>query len=558
MTNEDTAPAKLPRPVMLAIDDDTHVLRALRRDLRLQYADRYRVLTALSANEAVDIVRLLAERGEDVALLLVDQRMPDMSGLEFLLEAGAYFPEARRIMLTSHADVDSAIWAINRVRLDYCLTKPWGPPEERLYPVLEDLLTDWHATHESRYAGIRVVGHRLSPDTHQIRDFLTRNMQPFRFYEVDRDRRASDLAHHVSQGRLPLVIFPAGPLLVAPSNADLAGTLGLATTASRPHYNVVIVGGGPAGLAASVYAASEGLSVLTVEADVPGGQAGTSSRIENYLGFPSGLSGGDLARRAVAQARRFGAEILHPVAVTGIRRADPARILDLSDGTEVSAETVLLATGVCYHRLQVPGAVRFENAGLYYGACMTETASSLGCRVHIIGGANSAGQAAIHFSRYADLVTLVVRAPSLHQGMSQYLIDEIERTPNIEVRASTVVLGLEGGEWLEHITLREDRVTYVEKAELVFTFIGARPRTEWLEAVVQRDDRGFITTGPDLTCGSPRCVQWPLARAPLLLETSLPGVFAAGDVRARSIKRVASSVGEGSMAVALIHQYRSE
>lgn len=558
MTDEDSAPARYPRPVLLAVDDDAHVLRAIRRDLRREYVDRYRVLTALSANEALDIVRLLAERGEDTALLLVDQRMPDMTGLEFLLEAGAYFPEARRVMLTSHADVDSAISAINTVRLDHYLTKPWDPPEERLYPVLDDLLADWHATHVSRYAGIRVVGHRLSPDTHQIRDFLTRNLQPFRFYEVERDQQANRLAHQVSQGRLPLVIFPAGPLLVAPSNAELAGTLGLATTASRPHYDVVIVGGGPAGLAASVYAASEGLSVLTVDADVPGGQAGTSSRIENYLGFPGGLSGGDLARRAVAQARRFGAEILHPVAVTGIRRADPARILDLSDGTEVSAETVLLAMGVRYDRLEVPGADRFENAGLYYGACVTETASSLGRRVHIIGGANSAGQAAVHFSRHADLVVLVVRAASLRHGMSQYLIDEIERTPNIEVRTRTQALGLSGGDRLERITLREADLSYVEKADLVFTFIGARPRTEWLAEAVQRDAKGFITTGPDLTCGSPRCQGWPLSREPLLLETSMPGVFAAGDVRARSIKRVASSVGEGSMAVALIHQYRSE
>jgi thioredoxin reductase (NADPH) len=547
-----------PRPVLLAVDDDAHLLRSIRRDLRREYGTRYRVLSALSAKEALGIIRLLAERGEDIALMLVDQQMPVMSGLEFLLEAGGHFPEARRVMLTSHADVDAAISAINQVRLDYYLTKPWDPPETRLYPVLDDLLADWHATHESRYAGIRVIGHRLSPDTHQIRDFLTRNMQPFQFFEVDRDAGALNLARQLSQGRLPLVIFPEGPLLVAPSNADLAGTLGLATAASRPHYDLVIVGGGPAGLAASVYAASEGLSVLTVDADVPGGQAGTSSRIENYLGFPSGLSGGDLAHRAVAQARRFGAEILHPVAVTGIRRADPARILRLSDGTEVSAETVVLAMGVCYHRLDVPGAARFENAGMYYGACITETQSSVGCRVHIIGGANSAGQAAVHFSRYAEQVVLVVRAPSLQSGMSQYLIDQIERAPNIEVRTGTQVLGLRGGDRLDGVALRTAGVSYVDRTDLVFTFIGGRPRTEWLAGVVQRDAHGFITTGSDLTCSNPRCGQWPLGRPPLLLETSMPGVFAAGDVRSRSVKRVASSVGEGSMAVALIHQYRSE
>jgi thioredoxin reductase (NADPH) len=548
----------LPRPVLLVLDSDAARLRSIRRDLRQEYGDRYRILTALTGREALDIVRLLAERNEDAALFAVHQQLPDMSGLDFLLEAGGYFPEARRVLCVAPGGATVGLAAINTVRLDHCLTGAWEPPQERVFPVLDDLLADWHATHHSRYAGLRVVGHRLSPATHRIRDFLTRNMQPFQFYEVERDAGACEFATEFGRGRLPLVIFPTGPLLAAPSIAELAGTLGLTTTASRPHYDMVIVGAGPAGLAASVYAASEGLTVLTVDAEVPGGQAGTSSRIENYLGFPTGLSGGDLTRRAVTQARRFGAEILHPVAVTGIRGGDPARVLDLSDGSEVSAETVLLAMGVHYHRLPVPGAERFENAGLYYGACITETASSLGRRVHIVGGANSAGQAAMHFSRYADTVVLLVRAGDLRQGMSQYLVQEIEHAPNIEVRTSTEVLGLDGGTHLERITLREGAYTYTEPAGLVFTFIGARPRTEWLEGLIERDANGFISTGPDLTCTSPRCAAWPLAREPLLLETSMPGVFAAGDVRSRSVKRVASSVGEGSMAVALIHQYRSE
>ena len=548
----------LPRPVLLALDNDASQLRSMRRDLRRAYGDRYRILTALTGREALDIVRLLAERNEEAALFCVGQQLADMTGLEFLLEAGGNFPEARRVLCVAPGGEAVGLAAINTVRLDHCLSGPWDPPQERVFPVLDDLLADWHATHHSRYAGLRVIGHRLSPTTHRIRDYLTRNMQPFQFYEVERDAGASEFAAEFGRGKLPLVIFPTGPLLAAPSIAELAGTLGLTTSASRPHYDVVIVGAGPAGLAASVYAASEGLTVLTVDAEMPGGQAGTSSRIENYLGFPTGLSGGDLTRRAVAQARRFGAEILHPVAVTGIRRADPARIVDLSDGSEVSAETVLLAMGVRYHRLPVPGADRFENAGLYYGACITETTSSLGRRVHIIGGANSAGQAAMHFSRYADQVVLLVRGGDLRHGMSQYLVEEIEQAPNIEVRTSTAVVGLDGGDHLERITLQEGADTYDEAADLVFTFIGARPRTEWLDGLIERDGKGFVSTGPDLTCTSPRCGTWPLAREPLLLETSMPGVFAAGDVRSRSVKRVASSVGEGSMAVALIHQYRSE
>ncbi|UKY47786.1 FAD-dependent oxidoreductase [Streptomyces inhibens] len=552
------------KPVILAVDDDPQVLRAVRRDLRSVYADRYRILGASSAGEALKVLDTLDERGHDPALFLVDQRMPDMTGVDFLLEAVSRFPDARRVLLTAYAETDAAITAINKVRLDYYLMKPWDPPTERLFPVLDDLLSDWLAAYRPAYQGIRVAGHVVSARTHAVRDFLTRNGQPFLFLNVATDPEAQRLIdqHSTPNPDLPLVVFPEGTVLSAPGTTQLADQLGLSTTASRPHYDTVIVGAGPAGLAAGVYAASEGLSTLLLDADSPGGQAGTSSLIENYLGFPAGLSGGDLTRRAVSQAARFGAELLHPVEVVGLRRADPARILTLADGSEISAETVLLATGVSYNRLDVPGADRFEGEGLYYGAATTESSSCISHHVFIVGGANSAGQAAIHFAKYAAKVTVLVRADSLEAGMSQYLVDEIRRTPNIEVRLSTRLLALHGDRHLERITLRNDRTSSEteEAARFIFTFIGARPRTGWLDGVVECDERGFILTGPDLMhSGKPSSSSssWPLERDPLLLETSVPGVFAAGDVRAQSIKRVASGVGEGAMAVALVHRYRA-
>ncbi|MFF7408927.1 FAD-dependent oxidoreductase [Streptomyces lydicus] len=552
------------KPVILAVDDDPQVLRAVRRDLRSVYADRYRILGASSAGEALKVLDTLDERGHDPALFLVDQRMPDMTGVDFLLEAVSRFPDARRVLLTAYAETDAAITAINKVRLDYYLMKPWDPPAERLFPVLDDLLSDWLAAYRPAYQGIRVAGHVVSARTHAVRDFLTRNGQPFLFLNVATDPEAQRLLdqHPAPNPDLPLVVFPDGTVLSAPGTTQLADQLGLSTTASRPHYDTVIVGAGPAGLAAGVYAASEGLSTLLLDADSPGGQAGTSSLIENYLGFPAGLSGGDLTRRAVSQAGRFGAELLHPVEVVGLRRADPARILTLADGSEISAETVLLATGVSYNRLDIPGADRFEGEGLYYGAATTESSSCISHHVFIVGGANSAGQAAIHFAKYAAKVTVLVRADSLEAGMSQYLVDEIRRTPTIEVRLSTRLLALDGDRHLERITLRNDRTgtETEEAARFIFTFIGARPRTGWLDGVVECDEHGFILTGPDLLhAGKPpsSSPSWPLERAPLLLETSVPGVFAAGDVRAQSIKRVASGVGEGAMAVALVHRYRA-
>ncbi|MEU2394092.1 FAD-dependent oxidoreductase [Streptomyces sp. NPDC007369] len=548
------------KPVILAVDDDPQVLRAVRRDLRSAYGDRYRVLGASSAADALKILDSLDERGHDPALFLVDQRMPDVTGVEFLLEAVSRFPDARRVLLTAYAETDAAITAINRVRLDYYLLKPWDPPHERLFPVLDDLLSDWLATYRPAYDGIIVAGHLVAPGTHAVRDFFTRNGQPFRFLNVERDPEALTLIAAQPDAALPLVRFPDGAVLSAPSDTELARRLGLATTASRPHYECVIVGAGPAGLAAGVYAASEGLSTLMLDSRAPGGQAGTSSLIENYLGFPSGLSGGDLTRRATIQASRFGAEILHPVEVVSLTRDDPAKILTLSDGTEISAETVLLATGVSYNRLQAPGAERFEGAGLYYGAATTESSACISQHVYIVGGANSAGQAAVHFAKYAARVTVLVRADSLDASMSRYLIDEIERTPNIEVRVRTTVVRLDGGEHLEKLTLHDASTgedTEVP-ARFMFTFIGARPHTDWLSGIVERDEYGFVLTGSDLVAnGGELPAEWSLERAPYPLETSVPGVFAAGDVRAHSVKRVASGVGEGAMAVSLIHRYRS-
>ncbi|UUY46878.1 FAD-dependent oxidoreductase [Streptomyces yangpuensis] len=552
--------AESRKPVILAVDDDPQVLRAVRRDLRSAYGDRYRVLGASSAADALKILDSLDERGHDPALFLVDQRMPDVTGVEFLLEAVSRFPDARRVLLTAYAETDAAITAINRVRLDYYLLKPWDPPHERLFPVLDDLLSDWLATYRPAYDGIIVVGHLVSPGTHAVRDFFTRNGQPFRFLNVERDPEALTLIAAQPDGALPLVRFPDGSVLSAPTDTQLAQRLGLATTASRPHYECVIVGAGPAGLAAGVYSASEGLSTLMLDSRAPGGQAGTSSLIENYLGFPSGLSGGDLTRRATIQASRFGAEILHPVEVVSLTRDDPAKILTLADGTEISAETVLLATGVSYNRLDAPGADRFEGAGLYYGAATTESSACISQHVFIVGGANSAGQAAVHFAKYAARVTILVRASSLDASMSRYLIDEIGRTPNIEVRVRTTVVRLDGEEHLERLTLHDAQTVRDTEipARFMFTFIGARPHTDWLAGVVDRDEYGFVLTGSDLIAnGGELPAEWSLERAPYPLETSVPGVFAAGDVRAHSVKRVASGVGEGAMAVSLIHRYRS-
>ncbi|MDP4506239.1 FAD-dependent oxidoreductase [Nonomuraea turcica] len=536
------------RPVLLAVDDDDHVLRAVRRDLSRAYQERYRVLASSSPIEALRVLDALRERGEEAALILSDQRMPEMTGIEFLVEAGRRFPAARRVLLTAYADTSVAISAINEVRLDHYLVKPWEPPEERLYPVLDDLLSDWESAYEPPYQGIRLVGHRFAPATHRLRDLLTRYRLPFRFEEGT-----------PGDASLPEVVLPDGRRLARPGHGDVVEALGLAMELSHPHYDVAIVGGGPTGLAASVYASSEGMTTLLIEAYVPGGQAGTSSRIENYLGFPSGISGVDLTSRAMAQARRFGVDVLAPVEAERLSRDGRACVLRLSDGKEITAATVLLSTGLSYRSLDAEGASRFEGAGIYYGAALTETESCAGRHVWIVGGANSAGQAALHFARHASHVTMVVRAGSLDSGMSAYLVDEIAANRDITVMTTTQVVAADGSDRLKRITLCDTatgRLT-THDAEHVFVFIGARPRTEWLDGLVRRDNRGFLLTGPDLGPAA-ELPAWDLPRPPLLLETSVPGVFAAGDARAGSIKRLASGVGEGAMAVSMIHRYHSE
>jgi thioredoxin reductase (NADPH) len=550
----------MAKPVLFAIDDDPEVLRAVDRDLRREYGEHYRVMRASSGGSALEALGQLKDRNTPVALFLVDQRMPHMTGVEFLEQAIPIFPSAKRVLLTAYADTDAAIRAINTARVDYYLLKPWDPPEQCLYPVINDLLADWQATFRPPFEGVRVLGHRWSPEAFQIRDFLARHQVPYHWMDVESDPEARKLIAGGEAGAgLPLVVLADGTRLVQPSRTELAEKIGFKTQAEKPFYDLVIVGGGPSGLAAAVYGASEGLRTLMVEGEAPGGQAGTSSRIENYLGFPSGLSGADLTRRGVTQAQRFGVEILTPQEAKGLRVEETYRILTLGDGREVSCHALLIATGVSYRKLDVPGVDRLTGAGVYYGAAMTEAMSCRDEDVYIVGGANSAGQAAMYFSRYARRVVMLVRGDSLNKAMSQYLIDQIGATSNIEVRYHANVAGVHGEEHLESIDVRdaESEETTNHPARSLFILIGAQPRTQWLEGVVERDERGFILTGSALTRDGQRPKGWPLDRDPYLLETSVPGVFAAGDVRQGSVKRVASGVGEGSIAISFIHQYLS-
>lgn len=552
----------MAKPVILTVDDDPDVLQAVSRDLRLRYGDRFRVMRADSGQTALDALQQLKLRNEFVALFLVDQRMPQMNGVEFLEQALPLYPKAKRALLTAYADTDAAIRAINSTQIDYYLLKPWDPPDERLYPVLDDLLDDWLASFRPPFEGIRVVGNRWSPLSHQVKDFLARNQIPYQWLDIELEKEAVELIEYAeADGRqqLPLVLFSDGSRLVQPSNLAIAEKIGLQTQAERPFYDLAIIGGGPAGLAAAVYGASEGLSTVMIEREAPGGQAGSSSRIENYLGFPVGLSGADLARRAVTQARRFGVEILTPQEVTGIRVTDPYRILHLADGSEISCHALLVATGVSYRRLDVPGMDQLTGAGVYYGAAMTEAIACQGESVYIVGGANSAGQAAMHFSKYAGRVVMLVRSP-LSKSMSQYLIDQIEATDNITVCTGCVVEEVKGDTNLEGITIKNLNTGGSEtvNATSLFVFIGAMPQTDWLDGMVERDERGFILTGSDLIQDGKPPKGWNLERSPFLLETSVPGIFAAGDVRYNSVKRVASGVGEGSIAVQFIHLYLSK
>ena len=552
------------KPVLFAIDDDPEVLRAVERDLRRRYArgrngDGYRVLRANSADSALDTLGQLKLRGDTVALFLVDQRMPRTTGVEFLEETRDLYPEAKKVLLTAYADTDAAIKAINDIGLDYYLQKPWDPPEENLYPVLDDLLGDWRSHYRPPFEGIRVVGNRWSPGSHAIKDFLARNRVPYQWQDVEVLEEAWQLVSQADGGepRLPLVVFPDGTYLEAPENVEVAEKVGLRTRAERPFYDLIIVGGGPSGLAAAVYGASEGLKTVLIEREAPGGQAGTSSRIENYLGFPAGLSGADLSQRAVAQARRFEVEILTPQEVAEVRVEDPYRVVRLADGTEISCHALLITTGVSYRKLEVPGVERLAGAGVYYGAAMTEALSCKDEDVYIVGGANSAGQAAMYFSQHARKVVILCRSGDLRKGMSEYLVKQIEDIPNIEVRVNSGVAAAFGEDHLERLTIKNSKTGDEETASArsLFIFIGAAPKTEWLDGVVERDERGFILSGPDLIRDGKRPKNWTEDRDPYLLETSVPGIFVAGDVRYGSVKRVASGVGEGSIAVQFIHRY---
>ena len=551
------------KPVLLTVDDDPEVLQAVARDLRREYGDRFRVLRADSGATALEVLKQLELRNDPVALFLVDQRMPQISGVEFLEQAMELFPEAKRVLLTAYADTDAAIRAINTVKIDYYLLKPWDPPEERLYPVLNDLLDDWLSSFRPPFTGIRVIGNRWSPQSHQVKDFLARNQVPYQWLDVEIEEEARRLVEYVESeknSQLPLVLFPDGSRLIQPSNVQVAEKIGLRTQAERPFYDLAIVGAGPAGLAAAVYGASEGLTTVMIEREAPGGQAGSSSRIENYLGFPVGLSGADLARRAVTQARRFGVEILTPQEVMSVRVEDPYRIIKLVDGSEISCHALLIATGVSWRKLDVPGIEKLTGAGVYYGAAQTEAIACSGEEVYIIGGANSAGQAAMYFSKYARKVTMLVRGESLTASMSQYLIDQISATENITVSVRSSVLEVKGEASLEAITIAnaDTGEKQTVPATSLFIFIGAQPSTDWLDGVVERDERGFILSGPDLMRDRRRPKGWTLDRDPYLLEASVPGIFVAGDVRYKSVKRVASGVGEGSISVQFIHQYLSK
>lgn len=550
------SPAPERRAAIVAVDDEPAVLAAVARDLRRGFGERYRILRATSGDEALELLRQLRTRGDQVALLIADQRMPGMPGTDYLVEARQIVPDAKRVLLTAYADTEAAIAAINEVALDYYLLKPWNPPEEQLFPVVEDLLATWEAGAALEAGGVRIIGHRFSKDSHDLRDFLARNRVPARWLDVERDGEARELLRvaGVDAERLPVALLEDGSVLERPTVLELAERLGVAGQPAQDHYDLVIVGGGPAGLAAAVYGASEGLRTVMVEREAPGGQAGQSSRIENYLGFPAGLSGSDLARRATDQARRLGAELLTVQDVVALRAEGAGRLVELSGGGTLSASCVLVASGVSYNKLDTPGFDEFTGAGIYYGAAMTEARSCVDQHVVIIGGANSAGQAAVYFAGYAREVTMLVRGASLEKSMSSYLIEQIAGLENVAVRTESAAVAAEGEDaHLHRLRVRGPAGEEVVEADACFVFIGAAPRTDWLDGVVARDERGFILAGPDVQGNG-----WTLPREPYLLETSVPGVFVAGDVRARSIKRVASAVGEGSMAVSLIHQYLLE
>lgn len=558
----------MAKPVILIVNDNPELLKVAELHLKSEFGDRFEVLTANSGASALLALKQLKQRHEPVALFLVEQPMSAMTGIEFLEQAKELFPEAKCILLTD-IDTDADIRAIKTVvNIDCYLLKLSDPPEERLYPVLQDLLDDWLSSFRSPFEGIRVIGHRWSPQSHQVKDFLARNQRPFTWLDIETDEEAGRLIDLVKSKQpersdspqLPLVLFPDGSYLEAPTDAQVAEKIGLSTHANMPFYDLVIIGGGPAGLAAAVYGASEGLRTVMIEKVAPGGQAGTSSRIENYLGFPAGLSGTDLARRAVVQTQRFGVEILSPQEVTGIRIQDLYRFVTLADGAEIGCHALLIATGVEWCKLDVPGIEQLIGAGVYYGAAMSEALSCQGEEVYIVGGANSAGQAAMYFSKYARTVTMLVRGDSLSKKMSQYLVEQIQATENITVQVHSSVVEVKGEGRLEAIAIANSKTGEVRTvpATALFIFIGTVPHTDWLAGVVEREEHGFILSGPDLTHDGHHPQGWMLDRAPFLFETSVPGIFVVGDVRSNSVRRVASAVGQGAVAVQLIHQYLSK
>ena len=555
----------MAKPILLSVDDDSDVLRAIERDLRSEYGAEYRVMGSDSPEQALSLLKQLKVRNDSVALLLADQRMPHMDGVTFLQAATHIYPEAKRALLTAYADTNAAVDAINKAGINYFFLKPWDPPVDHLYPQLNDLLDDWQASYRPSFEGIRVLGTRWSPRAYDLRDFLARNRVPYLWIDVEvsaNDLETKNLldALGTDGAKLPVVLFPDGTKLLEGNPADVAQKVGLKTRAQTDFYDLAIVGGGPAGLAAGVYGASEGLHTVMIEREAPGGQAGMSSRIENYLGFPSGLSGNDLARRAVVQAKRFGVEILSPQEAVGVRTEGSYRIIKLADGSEISCHTMMIASGVQWRRLDAPGVDKLQGAGIYYGGGATEALSCKDETVYIVGGANSAGQAAMNFARYAKSVIILVRGSSLASTISQYLIDQVKETPNIQIWAHASIAEVHGDSRLEEISVLCSDTNKVEqvKANSMFIFIGALPRTDWLGDLVERDARGFILTGPDLFIDGSRPKGWGLDRDPFLLETNIPSIFAVGDVRHGSVKRVASGVGEGSVAVQFIHQYLSK
>ncbi len=547
------------KPVLLVVDDDPQVLAAVRRDLRSRYREGYTVVSAASGQEALTTARELKSRGDALAMVISDQRMPGMLGGELLARSREVYPLARRVLLTAYSDIEAAIRAINEAHLDHYLSKPWDPPEEKLFPVVDDLLDAWQAESLPEATGLRLIGHQWATRSHAIKDFLASSLIPYRWLDVERDPEARSLleAAGVSSDALPVLLFEDGSVLANPEPRQVAERLGRPLLAAFDVYDLVVVGAGPAGLAAAVYGASEGLRTILLDRHAPGGQAGSSSRIENYLGFPAGVSGSDLTRRAITQAQRLGAEVLAPLEVTGVSIDGGYKRLALTDGRELLTRTMLAATGMFYREHPAPGVAEHAGSGVYYGAATTEAPAFRGRRVLVVGGGNSAGQGAMHLARYAAEVQIIVRREGLRETMSQYLIDQIGKTPNIRLRPRTEIAGVEGEGHVERVTLRslDDGSCRTEEADAVFVFIGTRPRTDWLPAGVLRDAKGFVLTGRDLMAAEPFSRTWKEQREPLLLETSVPGVFAAGDVRAGAMNRVASAVGEGSMVVRLAHEY---